>query len=279
MKANVEGLSLFDPEGYSEGGGFLNDVDVTVMEARVVTGADSPFKENVDSHSRTYVAITFQPDGEDTEPRDEYYGIGPLEKFSPSKDKTRVIAEGEARPNKNAKFSLFIKSLIAAGFNRAELPKDASVSFLVGQRFHVIQTGMPEMKGGKELKDKDGNEIKGKVVLVQAILEAKAVKGTKAKPAAAAKSKPAAAAAAADDAGDEGGDDMNVTVQGPVLEAVIAKEKLGKRYLPTLIMKAFQKDQATMKAALKLVQDDTWLGSKDRPWSYDAGAAELTPLE
>src|SRR5688572_86579 len=91
--------SLFDPEGFGAGG-FLDDVDCTIIEARVVNGADTPMTEAGD---RTFLKVTFDPDNEDQESRDEYYGLGPIEKFTPSKDNKRVVYEAGTKINKNSK--------------------------------------------------------------------------------------------------------------------------------------------------------------------------------
>lgn len=268
--------SLFDPEGFGAGG-FLDDVDCRITDAAVVTGIDTPMKDT-DAVERTFVKVTFDPDEDTMDARDEYYSLGPIDKFTPSKDNKRVVYEAGTKINKNSKAALFFAGLINAGFPKSQLPNDGDVTFLIGLHVHVNNMPMAEMKGGKtgsKFVKKDGTAPS--VVLVTRLLEdtvpAKSAGATKAAPAAAAK-KTGAAPAKATEAAPAGNDDAETAVIEAILTIIAEKGMATKRLLPTEMMQRIT-DAKLRTAAFKLVGDSNWLGGADRPWTFDAGSGEL----
>lgn len=275
------GGSLFLPENAVEGGGRFDDADIDIIGARVITGADLPFDEAGDD-PKCYVALRLRAT-EDTEGEgsEEFYGVGKLETFTPSQDGSRMIAEEGKHLNKAVKFMQFMTSLIAAGFDPSNVPADNSVGFLVGLRAHVNRVAMANIKGGKKLLKADGTEAgPGMVLVVTKLLETAAPPTTKGKPAAKAAAAPKAAgkpAAAAPVAAVESAGDIDATVESKIVELIGERDgAIFKKELPNMMMAAFSKEPKVRSASFKLVNDNTWLGSEDRPWKFDAGSLALS---
>ena len=269
--------SLFAPSTFSAGGGFLDNVDAVIAQARVVTQEDTPFDaQDADS---AFMKLTFQPDAEDSEPRDEYYRFGGVDRFTPSTDHKRVVREPDQTLIKSTKAGMFFAALVNAGFAESDLPADDDVTFLEGMHVHVKAIEMPEMKGGsKTFKPKAGSEgKKPTVVVIAKILEPLAAKKGAAKTApkttTAAKTTKAAPAAAAAASGD---------VEEAVVNVIIGMFRDGKtptmRLLPTAMLKQIA-DTTQRPAAFKLVGNKEWIGNEARPWTFDAASGELGPNE
>jgi hypothetical protein len=262
---------LFDPDNFGSGG-FFDDVDATIVSAEVNTWGEAPDK--------CFAIVGLQKDAgegeEPGEPRIEYYTIGDLDKFTPSKDRTRPVYEEGAKINGGTKFALFIKSLIHSGFPKGSISDD--VRFLIGVRGHfnlvpiTIKADSKKFKGPK----KEGGDGP-KVLIMTKLLDAKAPvtgTGTASRPAAtgAAKSASAPAAAPAAAGGNVAAEEAAV---GVLLEKLAESGELVKRNLPNLMFQNI-KDVDVRKVAMKLVGDSTWLGSPDRPWKFDEGSGTLT---
>jgi hypothetical protein len=274
MSNEQTGALWLDPDNFAAGGGFMDDVDATIVSAKVDTWAEA--------EGELFLHVGFLVDGAE-EVRTEYYRIGSLEKFTASKDKRRAVPAEGARLNQSVKAALFFKSLLEAGFNKADMTPE--VTFLEGLRVHLNNVEM-KIKGGDSAnfkkrggKDKDKEGRVPSVVLITKLLDTPApAAAPAAAPAKAAKggSAPKAAAPAAA-AADTGGAADDVTTAA-ILEVLGEKNgTVAKRLLPTEMFRRLQKESAEVKsAAMKLVGSNDWLGSGDRPWAFDAGSGDLT---
>jgi len=250
---------LFNPENFSAGG-FFDDVDGTIVTAEVGTWDEVPDK--------CFVTLGLRKDGddEDTELRKEYYTIGDLDKFTPSKDHTRAVYEDGVRMNGNVKFALFVKSLINAGFPKSSIADD--VRFLVGLRAHFNIVSLSIKSDSKNFKGKK-KEGGPTVLLVTKLLDAAAPVAAKTAPAST--KKPAQAPTSAAPAAADGAED---TAVGVILNKLSETGELAKRNLPNIMFQSI-KDVETRKMAMKLASDSAWLGSEERPWTFDEGSGTL----
>lgn len=281
--------SLFDPEAFGAGG-FLDDVDCVITEARVVSGHDTPMRDT-DAVSRCFMKIVYQPDAEGSDSREEYYAMGPLEKFVPSKDGTRVVYEPGTKINKNSKTAMFFGGLINAGFPKAQLPADGNVTFLEHLHCHVNAVPMPEMRSTTSKftppVGADGKPKQATVVIITKILET--LVGTKAQAQAATSvtsaRKSKAVAAGKPNGAAEGepvptpanvGDAEGATIEA-ILGLLLDKSPVPKKLLPTEMMTRIT-DAKLRTASFKLIGNPEWLGSDDRPWAFDPGKGELSAL-
>lgn len=265
--------SLFDPEGFGAGG-FLDDVDCVISEARVVTGLDTPMKDT-DAADGCFVKVVYDPDGEDQGPREEYYSLGKLDKFTPSKDNKRVVYEVGTKINKSSKSALFFAGLINAGFPKAKLPSDGDVTFLEGLHVHVNNVPMPEFKGKSKRDDGKDKKYPPSVVLVTKILEDKAGQRKATRAASGPVAKPNSKVSETTAAG-SANEEAEMATTMAILEIVKEKGMASKRLLPTEMMERIT-DAKLRTVAFKLIGDMSWLGGEDRPWSFDAGKGEISP--
>lgn len=265
MTQQDTGLS-FDPTDFTAGG-FLDDVDVTVVDAEVV---EYDF-EGKAAEVSCCLAVTFKADDADEPSRPQYYKIGPLTKYAPNSSKTGYVSVSGAggAMNKNAKAAHFMAALKNVGFDFAAF-KTAGVRGLIGTRLHLTTVTLPAftLRDGTVKSD-------DKVTVPTKLLEAaatgkKAATGGK-RAAGAGKKADAAPAEAAESGGGSAADEAAVeAILGKLAEA----GTLAKSSLPSLMFQSI-KDAASRNAAVKLVTQDAWLGSEDRPWSYDKGELSL----
>lgn len=260
MSTEQAAPGLFNPDNFSAGG-FFDDVDCTIVSAEVGTWDEAPDK--------CFVILGLRKDGddEDTELRKEYYTIGDLDKFAPSKDRTRPVYEDGVRMNGNTKWAMLVKSLINAGFPKTSIADD--VRFIAGVRAHVNLVSLnikADSKGFKGKKKEGGPSV----LLITKLLDTPAPTGTKAsapktgRPSAAA---PAAAPAASNGAAEE-------EAVGVILAKLADTGELARRNLPNIMFQNI-KDVETRKVAMKLAGDSAWLSHADRPWTFDEGSGTL----
>lgn len=279
MTTEQAGGGLFNPENFGTGG-FLDDVDCTIAEAGVVTQEALPFETDEDG---CYLRVGYLIDDGNGEVRNEFYGMGPLDKFTPSTDGKKVIVASGAKLGKGRKAALFFASLVNAGFPATDIPVDNSVGFLVGLHVHVNAVEMTLKGGGGSFKPKknaDGSDKKPTVVCITKLLEKagakKAGTGTKAaaKPAAAGAAKAAPAAATAAPAAGE----ADAAVEAVIVTILGEAGTLAKRLLPTKLMAAIT-DVPLRTKAFQLAGNAAWIGAETRPWGFDAGSGELSMNE
>jgi len=139
MAKETQQLGSFDPDSFT-GGGFLDDVDVEITDAEVVS-----YDYEGKAAMACCLAVTFKQDGFDEAGRPQYYKIGPLDKFAPSADGTGFVTVGSATGmNRQAKAALFMAALKSAGFDMGKLAK--GVKGLIGVRGHLNTITLPPFK-------------------------------------------------------------------------------------------------------------------------------------
>jgi len=251
-------MGSFDPETFT-GGGFLDDVDVEIIDAEVVT---YDFEQK--AAMACCLAVTFKQDGYDEPGRPQYYKIGPVDKFAPSADGSGFVTLGTTTGmNRQAKAALFMAALKNVGFDMTKLAK--GVKGLIGVRGHLNTITLPPFKLPDGTTKSDD-----KVTVFSKLGEdapAKPAGGKKAAPAAA-KAKAAPAAAAAPQADDAVSEAAEAAILNKVAEGPVAKSSLASLLFNVI------KDPALRNPAVKLANNEAWLSDDARPWKYDQG--ELT---
>jgi len=263
-----------NPESFTEGGGLIDDVDVTFEECRFemfdYQGAMAP----PGSPSLKVVMKT-----EEDEKMDQYYSMGAAKDWLPSEDGTQLVSVGSAsgiRASSNG--GIFLKSLIDAGFPADKIGSDISV--IDGLRCHVIRVPEPARSGLKKTKKQEEREEKygpKTILVVSEILtlpwEKEKPKG-KAKPAgkpAAAKSKAAPAPTPVQEEAEGDGLDSAVNaIMGILAESGTAT----KKELPGKLFQVL-KDDPNRNEAIKMAFDDDFLADEDRPWTFSDGTLVL----
>ena len=131
----------FDVEQFSEGG-FLDDVVVTVKDAKVGIFT----YPSGDFGSKTSIIVTYAlPDG--GKDRVENYSIGDPKFWTPSADGKTVVPVNESSTiSKRSKAGTFMRMLHDAGF-----VFNNDITPLVGKEVHLVQVPTGQ-------KDKDGND-------------------------------------------------------------------------------------------------------------------------
>jgi hypothetical protein len=129
----------------AQAGGFLDDLDVTLREARFVIW-DYMGKAN------PAVALKVTMEEADGITHEQYYSAGDPNKVTPSPDgKTLIPQAGATGLNANTNALAFIGSIINAGFPEDKLGSDASVFDGLGA--HVNQVAQPKRAGLKDQKE------------------------------------------------------------------------------------------------------------------------------
>ena len=171
--AKEVGVSL-NPESFVEGGGLLDDVDVTIKEARFIM---------FDYEGKSPVAvpalkITFDPG--DGELVTQCWSMGKATDWQPSKDGKKLIPIGSATAIvKTSNGGIFITSLINASFPSDRLA-DGDISCIEGLEAHVIRTPAPERTGIEGQKKNATILIIDKIIALPGENKKKSGKATKA---------------------------------------------------------------------------------------------------
>jgi hypothetical protein len=129
----------------AQAGGFLDDLDVTLREARFVIW---------DYMGKANPAVALKVTMEETDgiTHEQYYSAGDPNKVTPSPDgKTLIPQAGATGLNNNTNALAFISSIINAGFPEDKLGSDASVFDGLGA--HVNQVAQPKRAGLKDQKE------------------------------------------------------------------------------------------------------------------------------
>ena len=271
------GVSL-NPENFVEGGGLIDDVDVTFKECSFEM---FDYNGTVQPGSPSLKVVMVDDDGNDME---QYYSMGSANDWIPSEDGSQLVAVGKATSIKvNTNGGILLKSLVDAGFPADKLGDD--ITILNGLVAHVIRVPAPKRAGVKltdKQKEKEEKYGPPTLLIVGEIKtlpwEKKTPKGapaTKGKPPAGkpagGKAAPAPAKAAPKTAVKEeeaGDDDLNTKAITVVLEILEAAGTITKKELPAKIFQQMKTDP-DRNAIVKLVFDDEFLGGG--PWTYEDG--------
>jgi len=252
-----------DPNDFVEGGGLIDDVDVTFKECvfdmfdyngKVVPGVPS---------------LKIDMVMEDDEEATQYYSMGSANDWIPSEDGSQLMAVGKAssiRMTTNG--GIFLKSLIDAGFPVDKLGDDITV--LDGMQAHVIRVPAPKRPGLKKQERSDGKKFEETILIVGEILtlpwEKSKPKGApkgKAAPKGKGKTKPAAKKTKAEPEGD-----VNDAAVMVVLSILESEGTITKKELPSKIFQT-EKTNPDRNAIVKAVFDDAFLEAG--PWDYEDG--------
>jgi len=262
-----------NPESFVEGGGLIDDIDVTFTEC-----AFEMFDYNgtVTPGSPSLKVKMADEDGTEME---QYYSMGSAQDWIPSEDGSQLVAVGKATNIKTStNGGILLKSLVDAGFPAEKLGDD--ITILNGLVAHVIRVPAPKRTGVKQSdKQKEREEKYGPptLLIVGEIKtlpwEKKSPKGAPKGGAKAPAGKPAGGKVAAkpqtkaappvDD-----GDDLTGKATAVVLEILEAAGTITKKELPAKIFQQMKTDP-DRNAIVKLVFDDEFLG--DGPWTYEDG--------
>ena len=140
------------PSDFVVGGGVPSDRNLNIIDAEFTY-----WDYNGQAGATTALKITFTDD--DGVQSIQYYSAGSPDRIRPSSDGKSLEPIGDAAGlNKNSNLSIFLESLVTAGFPENKLNNDISV--LNGLRIYAVAKEQPKRAG---IKDKFGDS---KVVLV-----------------------------------------------------------------------------------------------------------------
>ena len=160
-----KGIDL-GPESWVEGGGLLDNVDVLFKECRFAM-----WDYNKTQPERPALKITFGVgEGDDV---DQYLSLGDAAagQLEPSDDGTELVPIGpNANITKGCNYSIFMKSLIEAGFPAPKLGND--ISILDGLEAHVVRIPAPKRAGISQTKTRaDGRTFEQTNLVVDKIIK------------------------------------------------------------------------------------------------------------
>lgn len=252
------------PSDMTEGGGLLDDVDVTITEARFVTwdyqGKAAPVPA---------LKMTMAPDEGD--PVDQYWSVGKAIDWAPTPDGKSLVKIGQASAlNVGSNFGILISSLINAGFPEDKLEED--IDILDGLQCHVIRVAAPKRTGLASSQRADGREAT--ILTVDSIAKLPWEKGggksggKGAGGKSGAKSGGGKAASAGDDAIEQEAQE--------VLVAMLADAdggSLKKAEIPVKAVKAAS--AANRSKVVVLLNNEDFLSRDGMPWKYEDGVVSL----
>lgn len=129
-----------NPKTFSVGG-LLNDADVEITSSRFTV---YDYNGTITDPQQMSVALRLDMRVIDSgEEHVEYFSFGRVPDWSISEDGKSVDPISGRRPNANSVFSMFINSLIDAGFDESRL-EAGDISVLEGLKLHVIRKAAPE---------------------------------------------------------------------------------------------------------------------------------------
>lgn len=256
---NNQGVSL-RPSDAQHGTGLLDDVDVTLKQARFVT-------YDYDGKSpKPVLCLGVTMTDEAGEDHDQYYSAGDLQYFVPSNDGKKAMKAGNKDGlNDNTNAVLFLSSLVNAGFPEDKLGDD--ISAIEGTYCHVNRVAQPK-RGADMAKDRTILQV----MKIHSLPWEKSKAHKLGQKAAVAAGKPQGkangAAAPADD-------DMAELVAGHVA-AILAEAggSLAKAKVTQKVFQAMKEDPANRTAAVKLANDSGFLEASD-VWSFDGATLTL----
>jgi len=258
--------ALLNPDSFVEGGGLIDDVDVTFKEVSF-----EMFDYNGKSAPAPAMKVVLDVAGDEMT---QYYSMGTAKDWIPSEDGKQLLSVGSATSIRlSSNGGIFLKSMVDAGFPGDKLGDD--ISILTGLQAHMIQVPEPQrsLKKTKEQEEKEAKFGPKTILVVSAINRLPWEKSTpagakgKAKPAAGTKPAAAKPAAAKTEAAAEGGgvqDKATEFILGVLAEAGTVM----KKELPAKIFAQF-KDDPDKNEMVKTVFSDDFLSAG--PWSYSDG--------
>ena len=257
-------------------GGLIDDVDVTVSEARfVMWDYAGQVRDPVPA-----LAVSMEVGGEGTpltETYTQYYSAGDARNLMPSSDgKALDVIGGSGGLKTSSNAGQFLVSLVNAGFPEDRL-LEGDISVMDGLEAHVHRIPQPERKG--IVKD-PGKTREATILVVSKIhrfpWDAKKPKTTgggsvSRMPAAKASTGPSTAAEAHAVAGAAHMEKARTVVLGILTGS---GGSILKNRLTAEVFKVLASDP-DRQAIVGLVYQDSFLGGEGHPWSYDAKAGKV----
>lgn len=258
--ASKNTAASLNPEGFVEGGGLVDDVDVTLKENRFdVFDYNGTVKPGVPS-------LKIVMDLEDGEEATQYYSMGSPTDWAPSEDGTQLVAIGKAtniRLSSNG--GIFLKALVDAGFPADKLGDD--ISILDGLQAHMIQVPAPKRPGIKKKAREDGREFADTILIVS---EIKTLPWEKSKPrgapAGSKKTTTGKGGTTKKKSAPASDDDAKRKTTLAILAILEEEGSIAKKDLPTAIFRNYKSDP-DRNAMVKTAFDDEFLGGG--PWTYE----------
>lgn len=252
-KEKQAGASL-NPEDFSEGGGLLDNVDVTWEKCRFMMW-------DYQGKIQTPVpALCIKMTLEDGDEAEQYWSAGNPKDWAPSQDGTILLPQGTAESiNMTSNLGILISSIVNAGFPIEKL--EDKISIFDGMRAHMVRQAAPKRSGLATAPRADGRSFDPTILVVDKILSFPWEKGA-AKGAGGAK----AAAPAADDSAAA---DLAVeTIMGILAETpTMPRTNLASQVFQKL------KGSELRNAAVQLVYSDEFI--TNGPWNYADGNVSI----
>lgn len=185
------------PSSFKKGGGYLNEVDATIVGYTWLVGEESEIKKGSrkgESFTPLSLVPEFQVDGED-ETKTQRLLLGDASAYGEVTDDDQVLQTPDGQGiGARSEVGIFIQSLVDGGFPEelfSDDPESIDYRPMIGTRVRLVQeVNQEKTKRQGQQKGKDGKLYDRKdlkVATVHALPEAKPAKGAKgAKPAAAA---------------------------------------------------------------------------------------------
>lgn len=254
IMAKEKGAS-FSPDTFSEGGGLLDNVDVTWEEVRFELW-------DYDGKIPTPTpAMKVRMKVEDQEePVDQYFSAGNPQDWTPSKDGTKLVAIGRATGiNKTSNLGILMTSLLEAKFPADKMEGDDCTVF-EGLKCHMVRVKAPERKGLAPTARADGRVFDKTNLVVDRIIKLPwEKKGTTSTTPKGGKN-------------ESEGDDVGDKTIGIIQEILEENPKgVNKKKLAQLVLEKMKGDP-DRNTALKLAYSDKFLS--EGPWEYEDGVVK-----
>ena len=171
------------PSSYKKGGGFLNNVDVTISGYEFIAGETAPIKKGSrkgELFTPLWIVPSFLEDGAD-EPQTQRLLIGDAARFGEISGDGLTLNTTDGSISQRSEAGVFIYSLIQGGFPETSLSDDDTIlNFepVIGARGRLKQVRDPEKtaRQGKR-QGKDGKEYDQTVLQVDTVLDLPSTRG------------------------------------------------------------------------------------------------------
>jgi len=249
----------FSPDTFQEGGGLLDNVDVTWKE---VTFELWDYDGKIPTPTP---AMKIKMEVEDMdEPVEQYFSAGNPQDWTPSKDGTKLVAIGKATGiNKSSNLGILMMSLLEAKFPSDKMDGDDCTVF-EGLKCHMIRVKAPERKGLVQTTRADGRVFDKTNLIVDHIIkfpwEKKgATSSTKGK--------------GKETEKEEEVDDVEEKATAMIMSILESNPKgINKKKLAQLVLQEAKGDP-DRNAILKLAYSDEFLSAG--PWEYEDGTLKV----
>lgn len=258
VKERTERAASFNPDTFAEGGGLLDNVDVTWKELNAeMWDYNGTIPDAVPA-----VKITMEV--EDVEgDQEQYFSCGSAKDWEPSKDGKRLVSVGKASGiNKTSNLGILLMSLIEAKFPKDKMDTD-DLTVFEGLKCHMIRMKEPERKGLVRTPRADGKVYEKTNLVVDHIIRLPWEGGKGSKSIA---SKSTGKAGKGKTTAD---DDVEIKAIGLITTILESNPKgVDKKKLAQLILQEAKGDP-DRNAILKLAYNDSFL--EEGPWEYKNG--------